>query len=323
MNKNTNLVNGNIKTAKKRITRKDIYFGYGIDYKDGKIFAPVFGWIPELLINGNEKIGDGVWHYSTLPTTNDYTAIVNGVEYTEKGTCPCTCGEYKKDKNGDYVLDKNGEKIFVTTCYGTKGNYVKNAKTIIPGLLVKSHLTRHYPDFVERAISAQIIADKIAVLRVHATGDFVEPEIDIFRNIAKAFPYVTFWTYTKVEKAESAFDDIYNFNVVKSFIPGKGFNYGTCSYIISLYEYLKQMDIPVFICRCGVDKNQHCNECSKCSENKYVLFLEHSTSYKPEKDPLYPVFCELVNSQDFTPVDIVARAESAKAQAEIMRQAAN
>ena len=322
MNNNKAIVNGKIKKAYK-LTRKDIYYGYGIQFENDKIFAPEFGWIPELLINGNTKIGKGVYHWSTLPTTNYYSATINDIEYTVQGTCPCTCGEYKKDKEGNYVLDENGEKIFVTTCYGTKGNYVKNASTIIPGLLIKSYLIRYYPNFVERAIKAQLLASKIAVLRVHATGDFTGSEVEVFRNIAKAFPYVTFWTYTKVEAAENAFDDINNFNVVKSVIPGKGFNYGHCDYIISLYEYLKEMDIPVFICRCGVDKNQHCNECSKCSENKYVLFLEHSTSYNPEKDPLYPVFCELVNNQDFTPVDIIDRANKAKEAAENLKAAAN
>lgn len=269
--------------------RGKIYAAFGIEFKGGKINAPVFGFIPELLIDGNEKIGLGVWHFSTLPTTNEYTATVNGVEYTERGTCPCTC------------TGKNRKGQTVVTCYGTKGNYVRHADTINPGLLAKSHLIRNYPDFVRRAISAQIIADHIEVLRVHATGDFCGDEVNVFRTVAQDFPGVTFWTYTKVRTAEAAFDDIPNFNVVKSTIPGKGYNYGHCDYVISVYEYLKAADLPVFICRCGIDKNQHCNTCSKCSENAFVLFLEHSTDYNPEKDPLFPVFKALVESQDFTP----------------------
>ena len=31
--------------------------------------------------------------------------------------------------------------------------------------------------------------------------------------------------------------------------------------------------------------------------NKYVLFVEHSTEYKAEKDPLFPVLRAVVESQ--------------------------
>ncbi len=58
-----------------------IYADYGIEYKNGKIKAPVFGWINPLLVDGNEKIGKGVYHFSTLPTNRgltDYIRILRG-----------------------------------------------------------------------------------------------------------------------------------------------------------------------------------------------------------------------------------------------------
>lgn len=49
----------------KRITKKDIYKEFGIEYKAGKILSPI-GFINPLLVNGNSKIGDGVYHFSML-----------------------------------------------------------------------------------------------------------------------------------------------------------------------------------------------------------------------------------------------------------------
>ena len=53
----------------------------------------------------------------------------------------------------------------------------------------------------------------------------------------------------------------------------------------------------VYICRCGIDKNQHCTNCKACSNNDYVLFIEHSTEYKAIDDPCYNEIVELINSQ--------------------------
>ena len=113
------------------------------------------------------------------------------------------------------------------------------------------------------------------------------------------------WLKANMYDVESwnAFDDIENAHIVPSIVKGNGFNFGHCDYIIFLYEFLKEMGEDVYICRCGIDKEQHCVNCNSCMTRKYVLFLEHSTEYKPEKDPLYPVFCALVNSQPLpTPI---------------------
>lgn len=210
-----------------------------------------------------------------------------------RGTCPCTCGEYQEIKRGKL----KGKKIWVSTCYATKGHYTHS--NVKQSLAIKTWLCRHDIDFLKRAIMAQIAALGIQVLRVHASGDFDNAAyVEMWQEIAKAFPHVTMWTYTKKREYENAFDDIPNFNVVKSVIPGKGFNYGHCDYILSLYEYLKSMGKKVYICRCGIDKEQHCNNCTACAQCDYVLFLEHSTTYKAEKDPLFPAVKALIESQD-------------------------
>ena len=75
----------------KTMNKKEIYKSFGIEYQGGKIKAPEFGWISPLLIDGNSKLGKGVWTFSTLPGTAEYIAEFFGREYTAKGTCPCDC----------------------------------------------------------------------------------------------------------------------------------------------------------------------------------------------------------------------------------------
>lgn len=266
----------------KKLTKVEIatmVFGqYGIQYKkegnSEKIYNPLFGWINKPLIDGNSKIGKGVYHFSTLPTNRVYTVEINGMAFEILGTCPCHC----------------------VGCYATKGNY--NFITTIEALAIRTLLARQDLTFLKNAIIAQIIIDNIQIIRVHASGDFFNSDyINMWREVAMLFPSVVMWTYTKNAEAEAAFDDITNFNVVKSVIPGKGFNFGHCDYILALYEYLKEAGKSVYICKCGIDKNQHCTNCHACAMFDYVLFLEHSTGYKAEKDPLFPVIKALIESQ--------------------------
>lgn len=120
----------------------------------------------------------------------------------------------------------------------------------------------------------------------------------MWREIAIANPDVVMWSYTKNVKAETAFDDIDNVNIVKSIVRGFGFNFGHIDYIIKVYNALKAMGKSVYICRCGIDKNQHCVNCHACSKCEYVLFVEHSTDYKAEKDPRYNEIVELIEAQE-------------------------
>lgn len=255
------------------MSKKEIYSKYGIDFKDGKILSPI-GWINPLLVNGNAKLGKGVWTFSTLPTNRVYIVEINGEKVEIKGTCPCHCDG----------------------CYATKGFY--NMPSVLKSNAIKTLLVRRFLDFVERAIKAQIEADCILLLRIHASGDFFSIEyIEMWHRIVKEMSNCVYWTYTKNPLAESAFDDLNNINVVKSIVKGHGFNFGHCDYIIKVYHALKAEGKPVYICRCGVDPNQHCVNCKGCSENLYVLFIEHSTDYIAENDPAYPELVKLIESQ--------------------------
>jgi len=274
------------KKATKRMTKKDIYAEYGIEFRnsDGKILAPIFGWINPLLINGNAKIGKGVWQYSSLPTNKWFHIDVNGEPIECKGTCACHC-------DGCYAC---------TGCYNFHSTKVS--------LLRKTILQRLCSDFVKRAILAQIKADKIRLCRIHVAGDF-DPEnkeyIPMWHAIVEACPNTLFWTYTKVNGAEHAFDDLSNINVVKSVIEGYGFNFGKIEYVIRLYYILKDMGKSVHICRCGIDENQHCVNCKGCATNDYVLFIEHSTNYVAKEDVLYPEIVKLIESQESMTADLL------------------
>lgn len=257
-----------------RVTKKDIYSKYGIEFKNGKLFHSVLGYVNELLIDGNEKIGKGVWHFSTLPTNKTFEVVINGNNYTLKGTCPCHC---------------NG-------CYATKGNY--NFPTTINALGLRTWLVYNDSEFVKNAIKAQIEINHVEFIRIHASGDFFNREyVEMWQDIVSSFPNTHFWTYTKAVEFENAFDEFSNANIVKSVIPHKGVNFGHCDYILALYEYLTSIGKSVYICRCGIDKNQHCTNCKGCSKYEYVLFIEHSTDYKAESDELFPILKRLIESQ--------------------------
>lgn len=256
------------------MSKRSIYAKYGIEYKNNKIFHPVLGWVPELLIDGNDKIGKGVWHFSTLPTNKAFTVTINCIEYELFGTCPCHC----------------------VGCYGTSGRY--NMQNVKDALGIRTWLVYNDLDFVNRAIRAQIEINKIEFLRIHATGDFFSREyVNMWVEICKDNSNCHFWTYTKATDFESAFNDIPNANIVKSLIPHKGVNFGHCDYILALYEYLISLGKSVYICRCGIDKNQHCINCKGCATHEYVLFIEHSTDYKAELDPLFPVLKQIIENQ--------------------------
>lgn len=265
---------------KNRTTKTDIYKQYGIDYdrKADKIHHPLFGWIKPLLINGNDKLGRGVYTYSTLATNSFYNVTLDTIygpaEYHINGTCPCHC-------------DK---------CYATRGRYTfENVKQANAR---KTIISRNDIDWMVAAITAQIKAERIRICRIHASGDFDSLEyIKAWKKIVADCSDTVFWTYTKNPVAEHSFDELPNINIVKSVIPGIGFNFGHCDYIIRAYKALKAIGKNVYICRCGIDKNQHCTNCTACSKNDFVLFIEHSTEYKAEKDPLFPVVKELIENQ--------------------------
>lgn len=239
-----------------------IYAKHGITYKNGKI---LFGdkWISELLKEGNSKTGKRVYTWSMLPGA--------------KGTCACTC----------------------KGCYAMTGFY--NMKNVIESLTLNTEIASNHIEFFYAAISAQLEIIGSGEIRIHASGDFATTNSVIYANTWKRIvnenKTFLFWTYTKIKEFESLFDDCENANIVKSIIGGIGYNFGHCDYILKTYRMLKKAGKNVYICRCGIDKNQHCENCKHCATAEFVLFIEHSTNYIAETDPAYNELKTIIDSQ--------------------------
>lgn len=244
------------------MTKKQIYAKYGIKYENGKILYHGM-FISELLKEGNSKTGKKVYTWSMLPGL--------------KGTCACDC----------------------KGCYAQTGFY--NMPSVIESLTLNTNIVNDDIVFFYNAISAQLEVIGSGEIRIHAAGDFntknPEQYTQTWHRIAKENPSFLFWTYTKIERFEGLFDDIENGNIVKSVINGIGYNFGHCDYIINTYNKLVNMGANVYICRCGIDKTQHCENCKHCATAQFVLFIEHSTEYKAEKDPAFPALKAIIDGQ--------------------------
>lgn len=256
---------------------KELFKAYGITVESEKLVSP-YGLIAPLLKNNNRKVGKKVYTFGLLPTNRLFESEFGIVP----GTCPCTC-----------------ERGYCTRgCYNFPDNKTGN--------IIKTLLAYKYLNWVKAAIQAQLeyITEKAEkdgtqiYIRIHDTGDFFGIEyVNMWIEIIKLYPGVKFWTYTKTQ-FENAFDGLPNANIVKSVIPGIGYNFGHIDYILNAYKQLKATNENVYICRCGIDPEQHCENCSHCATNKYVLFIEHSTEYKAEKDPMFETIKSVINSQE-------------------------
>ena len=242
-----------------RITKKDIYARHGIVFENGTITTPI-GEMKELLKAGNSKTGKAVRTWSMDQTT-----------------CPCHC----------------------KGCYADSGCY--NFSNVKESLRRNTELAKEHLEFLNRALRAQLETFKDGTeIRIQAVGDFFSAEyLKMWHDIARDFPQHIFWTYTKVTAFENAFADLDNANIVKSIVKGFGFNFGHCGRVIEMYKTLIELGVKVHICRCGIDENQHCAGCHKCSECECVLFVEHSTDYVAQDDPRYPELVELIETQRF------------------------
>lgn len=262
----------------KKLTKKAMYAKYGIEF-DGRYLISPLGPVTELLQDGgNTKLGKSVYTWSTLAGTKTYHVNINGLELDVKGTCKCNC----------------------EGCYAQLGRF--RTPSVVNALAIRTVLMREHTEWTHNAIKAQIEYElqdneEGIELRISASGDIENMAIPVWQDVKKSFAEMVTWSYTKNKDAENMFDGFDNANIVKSIIPGHGVNFGHCGYVIDTYKALKAAGKKVYICRCGIDKSQHCERCGVCATYEYVLFVEHSTSYRAEKDPRYNELVELINAQ--------------------------
>lgn len=271
--------------------KADIYKLYGIEYKAGKILSP-FGWIPELIpVGTNTKIGNaGTWsiyHGNETKSRDEFGPKTQSIMDAANvdcvtGSCPCHCDG----------------------CYCDSGNYRYDSTKAAN--ILKLLLAKLYPAWTAAAIKAQIAADGITQIRIHAAGDFFSRKyVNMWIDIITSTPRVTYWTYTKYDYAIEMFRGIPNVSIVPSITPS-GINFGTCSELLEKYAALSAAGYRVHICACGTEYEKHCADCKtgcKAIEKTcdYVLFIKHSTpDYKAgKKDPAeYEAIKAIIRNQD-------------------------
>lgn len=244
-------------------SKKQIYTEHGIQYDGNGHILYNGNWICELLKEGNSKTGKRVYTWSMTAGT--------------AGTCVCDC----------------------VGCYAKTGFY--KTESVKKSLALNTAIVENDIEFFYNAISAQLETIGKGEIRIHASGDFNTKNSMVYaetwKRIVSENPSFLFWTYTKMKQYETLFNGIDNGNIVKSIINGIGYNFGHCDYIIETYRKLKAMNANVWICRCGFDKEQHCENCKHCGTADFVLFVEHSTDYKAEEDPLFETLKTIVENQ--------------------------
>lgn len=279
-----------------RKTQKQIYEEFGIEFNSDtkKIYCdPLHMWVSKMLpYNTNTKVGKaGTWSMQHGNEVINIETVCSAVrEVMENAnvreivaSCPCHCED----------------------CYCDKGFYnwpSNKALNMLKLILAKLHM-----EWLERAIKAQIKADKITQIRIHAAGDFFSMEyVEMWKRIALMFSEQSiFWTYTKNQDALNAFDDVDNIFIVPSITPF-GFNFGTCAELLYRYEKLTKLGYRVHICACNTPFEKHCSDC-ECGckavgiECDYVLFIKHSCNdyHAGVDDPKeYAMVCEIIKAQN-------------------------
>ena len=274
--------------------RTEVFEKYNIAYdtKTNKILAPWGEYIPLPLKEGNSKVGKKAYAFSMTHGNEIYKAsemgnrtakVMHDANVAEiKGSCACHCRHCYCDAG----------------CYNFDSTKASNMINLI--------LARFYIDFLKRAIIAQIEAFHIEQVRIHASGDFLSDDyIDMWKCIVTTFSNVKFWTYTKVENALTAFQNVSNLPIVPSNTP-YGVNYGTCKEVLEMHEKLTNDGYNVHICACGTPYEKHCCDCKtgcKAIGDKiqYVLFILHSTrTYKAGENDIddYNTVLRLIEKQE-------------------------
>lgn len=292
-----------------KITRKQIFAEFGIEYRGkngGQILTPWGEWIALLMpYDTNTKVGaaatwstkhgNRLWTIAEIAEFSERVANVMraaGID-TIKESCPCHCKDCYCDNgffNMPSVRDGNFVKLIIATCY---------------------------PDFLERALKAQIKAFGIEQIRINASGDFsINDEfINVWVRVATYFQDpkdarndVIFWTYTKDKKALEAFKAVRNIRITPSITP-YGINYGTCAELLDIYHKLTADGYKVHICCCGTpiekELDMHCATCwhgckTVGTECDFVLFIKHSTNdyHAGVDDPdEFETICNIIRNQ--------------------------
>jgi len=132
------------------------------------------------MINGNNKIGKGVWTLNTLPGEHPIVTQTKGQLTNVLGTCAGCC---EGCENGG--------------CYA-----MRDAKThhnaCIPAWGKNTLILRHDLKAYIAQVKDLVIKNKMEYVRIHSSGEYDSYDhLVAMANLAKELPTVKFYSYTK------------------------------------------------------------------------------------------------------------------------------
>lgn len=166
-------------------------------------------------------------------------------------------------------------------------------------------LAKHDLAFLKRIIVEQLMHENgIQFVRIHSSGDFFSAEyLAMWTDIARAFPAVKFYYYTKADKHFNfdGFNALENVNGVKSILPDGERNFDKPARVHAIVEKYARRGIDVKICpyhdpaTANVYQVRrlnrsfkwttrtikeypeiHCgSDCTYCMDHEYVIFYIH------------------------------------------------
>jgi len=166
-------------------------------------------------------------------------------------------------------------------------------------------LAKHDIAFLKRIIVEQLMHENgIQYIRIHSSGDFFSAEyLAMWTDIARAFPAVKFYYYTKADKCFNfeGFNKLDNVNGVKSILPDGERNFDKPARVHAIVEKYARRGIDIKICpyhdpaTANVYQVRrlnrkfrwytvtikefpeiHCgSQCTYCMDHQYVIFYIH------------------------------------------------
>lgn len=188
-------------------------------------------------------------------------------------------------KNGNTKLGKDVlvfDTLAILTCPNCsdcrKKCYAKNQQTRYPAVynsrLINTLLIKEKTLFAY--VLQQLERTTKRIVRIHSSGDFFSQyEVDAWADIAKKFPNIRFYGYTKTRHIFdfSSIDKLENINIVDSLLEDGSINFGNPEYIAEKRRKYPKISIcPVTQKVKGAECMRNCFECLTC---KRVLFEEH------------------------------------------------
>jgi len=166
-------------------------------------------------------------------------------------------------------------------CYAVKALMRPNVrKAWARNFILARDYTSIFRSMIIQEISRYVLKANIKgqglVVRIHSSRDMFNQEyLDMWEYVARQFPQVQFYTYSKVKGMLdfSRVDDMDNFNVIDSLIDGR-VNFGSMDYCL---EMVKKHN--AFLCPCYQDKEGFkvkCGiDCTYCIKGNKPVFMVH------------------------------------------------